>query len=70
MPSTSIKYDDKLHSRGGADGEATGGTERKNSRDDNGKGTKAYPFIVSPPASTAGKDKGKDTGSGTSPAAT
>ncbi|KAI1654586.1 hypothetical protein F4813DRAFT_205180 [Daldinia decipiens] len=65
IPSTSRKCDDKAHSqaKGRVNGDATDGNER---------GAKTYPFIVSPPSSTIGKDKGKDkdTGTGTSPAAT
>ncbi|KAI0844557.1 hypothetical protein F5Y00DRAFT_266476 [Daldinia vernicosa] len=64
MPSTSAK--------GRVDNDATDGLDRKSIKDRNEKSTKAYPYIVSPPASTIGKDKGKDkdTGTGTSPAAT
>ncbi|KAF3065151.1 hypothetical protein GL218_01782 [Daldinia childiae] len=74
MPSTSHKHDDKTLSqaKGRVNSDATDGVDRKNNKDRNERGAKAYPIIVSPPSSTIGKDKGKDkdTGTGTSPAAT
>ncbi|KAI1206640.1 uncharacterized protein F4807DRAFT_438764 [Annulohypoxylon truncatum] len=69
-PSTSFNDDGRVHShaRGSIDSNAT---TRRGSGDTNDKGTKTYPFIV-PPPSTNGKDKtkDKDSGAGTSPAAT
>ncbi|KAI8960421.1 hypothetical protein F5Y11DRAFT_330191 [Daldinia sp. FL1419] len=72
MPTTSIKHDGKhSQAKSRADNDATNGTDRKHNGDSKEKDTKAYPFIVSPPVSAAGKDKGKDTGTiSTSPAAT
>ncbi|KAI1642474.1 uncharacterized protein F4817DRAFT_293616 [Daldinia loculata] len=74
IPSTSHKRDDKAHSqaKGRVNSDAADEIGRKNNKDRNERGAKAYPFIVSPPSSMIGKDKGKDkdTGTGTSPAAT
>ncbi|KAI1409453.1 hypothetical protein F5Y13DRAFT_203366 [Hypoxylon sp. FL1857] len=65
-PVTSSKQDDSTHSRtrGRFGSDATDGDHD----DSHEKGTKAYPFIVPPPSNE--KDKGKDSGTGASPAAT
>ncbi|KAI1105694.1 hypothetical protein F4804DRAFT_303714 [Jackrogersella minutella] len=71
-PSTSSKQDDKARSRARDKSDSNAAKKpggEDNHTNGNEKGTKAYPFIV-PPPSANGKDKNKEGGAGTSPAAT